>query len=347
MGRPNIIVNFLTAAKTAITRSERGIVALVVTDTTKTVTLTTYKSITEVKSTDWTAENYQIIKETFLDGVTCVHVVRATDFEDAIPTLDSLKINWLAHISSTQTDVVDYVETRNAGGTSAKIKAVVYFATAPDNDHIVNFVNTKVKRTDGTEADGYKYLGRIAGMLAALPLNKSATYYTFSDLDSVTDVEKIDDDVEAGKFVLFNDYGKVRCARAVNSATTVTKEDLKKITIIEGMDLVREDIIETFKNDYVGKYKNTLDNQTVFIAAVNTYMKQLASEGVLSPDYDNKAEIDIETQRAALIAAGVKGAEDFDDTEVKNHPYSSYVYVLANVLFTDAIEDLQFNCYMN
>ncbi len=347
MGRPNIIVNFLTAAKTAITRSERGIVALVVTDATKTATLTTYKSITEVEATDWTAENYRIIKETFLDGVNCIHVIRAETFGDAKAVLDSLKINWLAHISSTQTDVVEYVKTRNAGSTSAKIKAVVYSATAPDSDHIVNFVNTKVKSTDGTEVDGYKYLGRIAGMLAALPLNKSATYYIFSDLESVTDVDKIDEDVEAGKFVLFNDYGKVRCARAVNSATTAEKEDLKKITIIEGMDLVREDIIETFKNDYVGKYKNTLDNQTVFIAAVNTYLRQLASEGVLSPDYSNKAEVDIETQRAALIAAGVKGAEDFDDTEVKNHPYSSYVYVLADVLFVDAIEDLQFNCYMN
>lgn len=347
MGRPNIIVNFLTAAKTAITRSERGIVALVVADTTKTATLNTYKSITEVKAADWTAENFQIIKETFLDGVNCVHVVRAAEFTAAKTVLDGLKINWLVHIDETQTDVVSYVETRNAGGPSAKIKAVVYSATAPDDDHIVNFANTKVKRTDGTEVDGYKYLGRIAGMLAALPLNKSATYYTFTDLESVTDVEKIDEDVEAGKFVLFNDYGKVRCARAVNSATTAAKEDLKKITIIEGMDLVREDIIETFKNDYVGKYKNTLDNQTVFISAVNTYMKQLAAEGVLSPDYDNKAEIDVETQRAALISAGVKGAEGFDDTEVKNHPYSSYVYVLANVLFVDAIEDLQFDCYMN
>ena len=76
-------------------------------------------------------------------------------------------------------------------------------------------------------------------------------------------------------------------------------------------------------------------------------MKQLAAEGVLSPDYDNKAEIDVETQRAALISASVKGAEDFDDNEVKNHPYSSYVYVFANVLFVDAIEDLQFDCYMN
>ena len=44
MGRPNIIVNFLTAAKTAITRSERGIVALVVADTTKTVTQKRYRS---------------------------------------------------------------------------------------------------------------------------------------------------------------------------------------------------------------------------------------------------------------------------------------------------------------
>lgn len=349
MGAPNIVVEFLTKANTAITRSERGIVCLVVSDTTKTTRLTEYKSLTEIVETDWTAENLQIIKDALADGPNKVYVVRigtSETFETIEPTLDALKINWIAHIAQDQTDIVEYVKTRNLGGGSAAIKAVVYSQTA-DDIHVVNFANTKVTRTDGTELAGYKFLGRIAGMLAATPLDRSATYYIFDDLQSVEEPADIDDAVDAGNFVLCNDYGTVKVVRAVNSATKVEKEDLKKITIVEGMDLMKEDIMETFKNQYVGKYKNNLDNQMVFIAAVNTYFRQLALDEVLNPDYANLAEIDVETQRTALANAGTTEALDWDDDTVKKNPFRSYVFAKANVQLSDAIEDLEFDIYLN
>lgn len=350
MGLPNIVVEFLTKANTAITRSERGIVCLVVDDTTKEVPVSEYSALSEVLSTDWTAGNYAAIKDAFIDGPTKIYVVRIADskeFSDVEAILDTLKFNWLAYIGQTQTAVPDYVEKRNAKPAAAPIKAIVYNQPA-DDMHIVNFTNTKVKRKeDAAEINGYEYLGRIAGMLAALPLDRSSTYYVFDDLDSVVDVADQDSAIDDGEFILFNDYGTVRAARGVNSATTVENEDLKKITIVEGMDLTKEDIITTFKESYIGKYKNTVENQTVFMAAVNTYFRQLAMEGVLSPDFNNLAEIDVETQRAAWVGVGKTEALDWDAATVKNNPFKTYVYLLANVRYSDAIEDLQFNIYMN
>lgn len=350
MGLPNITVEFLTKAKTAITRSERGIVCLVVDDTTKETAVSEYSALSEVLSTDYTAENYAAIEDAFTDGPTKVYVVRIPDskaFTDIEATLDTLKFNWLAYIGQTQTAVPTYVESRNAKPAAVPIKAVVYNQPA-DDPHVVNFTNTKVKRKDdAAEIDGYKYLGRIAGMLAALPLDRSSTYYIFNDLESVVDVADAGSAVDDGEFVLFNDYGTVRVARGVNSATTVENEDLKKITIVEGMDLMKEDIITSFKESYIGKYKNTVDNQTVFMAAVNTYFRQLEIEDVLSRDFDNLAEIDVEKQRKAWISAGKTEAMDWDTETVKKNPYKTYVYLQANVRFSDAIEDLQFNVYMN
>lgn len=350
MGLPNIVVEFKTKANTAIVRSERGIVCLVVNDATKTDTLYTYRSITEVVTEDWTADNLQAIKDAFHDGPTRVHVVRIQEegtFEDAAATLDSLKINWLAYIGEEQDAVAEYVKTRNAQKGAVPIKAVVSGVAAEDI-HAVNFSNTAVKRT-GADADtaAYLYLGRIAGLLAALSLEKTATYYIFDDLQSVTDVEDADTAIEAGQFILFNEYGTVRVARAVNSATKVEKEDMKKIAIVEGMDLMREDIMATFKEQYVGQYKNTADNQAVFIAAVNGYFRALGMSGVLDPNYANLAEIDAETQRAELVKSGITGAIEWDDATVKNNPHRSYVYVKANVRFSDGIEDLEFKIYMN
>lgn len=349
MGLPNILVEFLTKAKTAIKRSERGIVCLVLSDETKTDRMTVYKSLPEVVPEDWSAENLQIIKETLLDGPNKVMVVRLgaeESFTDIKSVLDSVKINWLAHISADQTAAVEYVKMRNLLGGSAATKIVTYNQAA-DDIHIVNLVNPKVTRNDGVEIDSYKYLGRLAGAFAALPLNRSATYYVFDDLKSVKEPEDVNVAIDAGGFVLINDYGTVKAARAVNSATKVEKEDLKKITIVEGMDLMKEDIIETFKDQYVGKYKNNLDNQMVFIAAVNTYFRQLAMDEVLNPDYANLAEIDVEKQREALANAGTTEALDWDDDTVKKNPFGSYVFAKANVQLSDAIEDLEFDIYLN
>lgn len=350
MGLPNITVDFLTKAQTAVARSERGIVCLVVDDTTKETAVSEYGALSEVLSTDYTADNYAAIRDAFIDGPTKVYVVRIPDsktFVDIESALDALKINWLAYIGQTQTAVPTYVKARNAKPAAAPIKAVVFNQPA-DDMHVVNFANTKVKRKDdAAEVDGYKYLGRIVGMLAALPLDRSSTYAICNDLESVVDVADADSAVDDGEFVLFNDYGTVRVARGVNSATTVENEDLKKITIVEGMDLTKEDIITTFKENYIGKYKNDVENQTVFMAAVNTYFRQLTTEGVLSPDFSNLAEIDVETQRQAWIAAGKTEAMDWDTETVKKNPFKTYVYLLANVRFSDAIEDLQFDIYMN
>lgn len=351
MGLPNIVVEFLTKANTAITRSGRGIVCLVLNDETKSdQTLYEYKSVLDMATADWTADNAKALTDAFIDGPSKVYAVRLgadETFADAQATLDTIKINWLAYVGSTQTDVSAYVKARNLKPVSAAIKAVVH-KQAADDTHVVNFTNAKVKRkTDTAEIDGYKYLGRIAGMLAALPMDRSCTYYEFDDLESVTDAADIDDAVDGGEFVLFNDYGTVKVARGVNSATTVDKDDLKKITIIEGMDLIKEDIKETFKNQYVGKYKNNLDNQMVFIAAVNTYFRQLEMDEVIDNEFDNKADVDVEKQRKAWAEAGTTEALDWDDAETKKMTFKSYVFLTGDVKLLDAIEDLDFSIYMN
>lgn len=352
MGKPTITLEFLNKANTAISRSEKGIVAIVLTDATKQTKLATYKRTEEVVEGDWTAENYTLILDALKDGANKVHVVRLASTEtfsaNAVPILDTLKINWLCFVSQTQTDVPTYIKARNAKGNSCLTKAVVYNASSPDDTHIVNFANTKVRKKGASaELDGWKFMPRLCGMLAALPMDRSCTYYVFDDLESVTDVTNVDDAVDAGKFVLFNDFGTVKVARGVNSSTTAEREDMKKITIIEGMDLMREDIIETFKNRYVGKYKNSQDNQMVFISAVNGYFRALAYEEVLNPDSDNLADIDVESQRAAWVKAGKTEALDWSDKTVKANPFRSTVFVKANVMFIDAIEDLEFKVYLN
>lgn len=181
-------------------------------------------------------------------------------------------------------------------------------------------------------------------------MNRSLTYYVFSDLkawdDSYINTENpIGAWITKGFLTLINDDDEVKCGRAVNSLVTFTStdtEDMSNIIIVESMNLILEDIYTTFKDYYVGKYKNTLSNQRLFISSVNSYFRTLQGEEILDDAYDNHAEIDIETQRNAWTSIGKEEAEDWTDLKVQQMSFRTNVYLAGDVKITNCMEDLRF-----
>lgn len=358
IGLPQIIINFIKSAATAIARSAKGIVLIVIkdeTDATFSIKEYNYASEAALDQAKYTASNYQQISDAFLGTPNKVYVVRIAllgTFADAVATIDTLKFNWICLADGTAADqqaLATYVKGKNAVNKVRKIKAVTYDATVTDDMHIVNFTNATITRIGGSALAGWNYVGRIAGTLAGLPFTRSITYYVFADLEHVAELADMNAAIGAGEFILMNDYGEVKCARGVNSLVTVganLTEDMKKITIVEAMDQILEDIATEFKNNYVGKYKNKYDNQALFISAVNGYFKALANEDVLDDEYTNEALIDVEAQRQAWLTSGKGEAADWDEVTVKNNTFGSYMYLAGNVKILDAIEDLTFNVNM-
>ena len=117
---------------------------------------------------------------------------------------------------------------------------------------------------------------------------------------------------------------------------------MKKIIIVEAMNLILEDIYSTFKDFYIGKYKNSYDNQCLFISAVNSYFRQLAREEILDPEYENCSYVDVEAQREAWLAIGKTEAADWTEAQVKKMTFKSFIYLAGQVKILDAIEDLKF-----
>lgn len=354
MGLPTINVVFTEKAQTAVVRSGRGVVGVVLHDATKETVLHTYKSLAEVKSEDFTAENMKIIKDVFREGPSTVHIVRLTaeqQFTDAEKTLDSLNLNWMCYVGETQDGVAEYVKARNEKNIPRNLKAVMYNVTA-DDKHIANFTNEKVtqKGENGKsdeEIEGKNYVARMAGMLAALPMTRTATYFVMNDLSAIQEKEDPGASIDSGELVLVNDYGTIRVGRGVNSLTTGDNEDLKDIAVVEAMDLIREDIMVTFKNYYCGQYKNNLDNQKLFIAAVNKYFRDLADEGILNNQVDNLASIDVDTQRKKWVESGKSEASEWSDEEVEKHPFGRFIFLKADISILQGLEDLQFNISMS
>ena len=386
IGLPKVDVIFTGLANTAVVRSGRGIACLIINDNTGMDTLELsktkkenvvneedlkvksvitedkilkqYKGFTEVEKTDYAEENYKIIEDVFLTELNKLYVIKIPNdktFDDIKPFIKK-DINWITYIGETreeQKKLADFVKLENKS-RSKRLKAICYNLQEAEADdmHIVNFVNASVIKADGKSLVGYKYLGRLLGVLAGCRMDMSVTYNILSDLNNVEqigDTDAINEAIGKGKFVLINDDDGVRIARGVNSLQKNDKEhteDMKYITIVEAMDLIYEDIVNTFKQVYLGRFKNSYDNQVLFISAINSYFRDLAREEILDPNYNNISFVDIEKQRETWIENGKLEATNWSDIQVKNNTFRTNVYLQANVKFLNAMEDLLFIVHM-
>ncbi|MCG7410577.1 phage tail sheath protein [Paenibacillus sp. ACRRX] len=357
IGLPKIEITFKQLAQTAIARSARGIVALIVKDKTDTTfEVKEYKLASEVEAAKYTIANAKYIKDVFEGGPSKVIVVRVepdskTASADAVKALGSRKYNWIGFAEGAVADqqaLVAYVKEQETANKK-NIKAVVYNTTSPDSMSVVNFVNEDVTYQDGKTVTGDKYVARLLGVFAGLPMTQSGTYKPLAELSIVKEPTDVEAAINAGKLVLINDEDTVRIGRAVNSLVTLgngKSEDMKKIIVCETIHLIKEDIFSTFKNDYLGKYKNKYDNQVLFISAINTYFDILASEDILDPEYDNRCFVDVETQRKAWIESGKAEAQDWDDASVRIKTFRSNVFLGGSVKILDAMEDFTFTVNM-
>lgn len=345
MGLPNIFVNFEGTATTAIERSARGTVCLILEETTASVN--TYTNFGDVSVGDYTAANYDYIRLAFLSNTNKVIVI-------AVETTETVSIEGLTEASKHNFDYL-VAPTATTGDNTVivswigeqralnKVYKAVLANTIANKEYIINFATPNVV----TNTDSYstaEYCCRIAGILASLSLDKSATYYKLDDVTSITASTTPDADINAGKLILVSDGESVKIGRAINSLTTTTATktaEFKKIKIIEGMDTIKRDIKNAFENTFVGQYVNNYDNQVILISAINTYFKALQGS-VLDNNHENIASVDLDAQRTVWTTAGVD-VSGLNDLELKLKTYASNVYLTANLKFLDAIEDLTFN----
>ena len=350
MGLPKILIEFKTLADTIIQRSERGIVAVILKDNSNNTESYTYTQEKDIVKSHYTATNLAYLSLVFKGNPSKVIVERINADGDISTALERLKNKqWyyltVPQITAEEIDTVSQYIIEMRTQYHKTFKAVLPNCPA-GHEGVINFATDNMKV--GTKVySTAEYSARIAGILAGLPLNRSCTYYTLDEVESITESVTPDEDIDNGKLILINDGTKIKIARGVNSLVKFDEnkgKDFAKIKIVEAVDMIRDDIRSTFEDGYVGKVENSYDNKVVFIAAVNKYFKDLASRGVLYDQFDNKADIDIEATRDWLVQS--KDISEWDDEQIKMANTGTYVFVKANIQIQDAIEDLNFKIYI-
>ncbi|MBY2345636.1 phage tail sheath protein, partial [Clostridioides difficile] len=225
-------------------------------------------------------------------------------------------------------------------------KAVLPNISDANEKAIINFATTGIKVGEKSYTTA-EYTARLAGILAGISLSESCTYFILDEVTEIEPTENPDEAVEEGKLILINNNG-IRIARGVNSLITLSKEDtedLKKIKIVEAIDMIQDDILQTWNENYVGKVTNKYDNKILFLSAVNNYFKELQRDEVLDNSQEAYAQIDIEAHKKYLKEKGIDYSE-MTEQQIKEANTGSYVFVEGNITITDAMEDLKFKIYM-
>lgn len=356
---PSIDITFKQLASSFVERSQRGNVLLILKDDTdKTFSVKDYSLSTDVTAdaSKYTAANLQYIKDAMVglpNKITTIRIDTTAELSVALAIASGYSTGWIGIAEGTteeQGELATWIKQQRS--LKKTIKGIVYKPTTPpDSEAIANLSIDKVTFSDSRgEQTGDKFVASLLGFLAGCNVEKGSTYLQMTNLTSVTAM--LDADVntalEAGKFMLINDEGKVRIGAGINSLTTLgtdKTEDFKYIEVVETMDLILDDIRKTFKNDFINKYRNKTDNQMIFISAVNSYFRSLASSDILDSNYNNTSYIDTVAQKNAWIAVDAT-AKDWTEVKVKNMAFKKQMFLAGNIKILQSMTDLSFNIAM-
>lgn len=372
-GLPLVLINFRTQGTTAIKRSARGIVAMILHDGSKNeIQQFRISDTTDIPDEILSAKSVELVK-LCLKGTplrVLLYVIpevgtevepdgHLTDQNDVLDLIQAVKWNWICNPTSTGTEQADLsswvVAQRN---NKRKTFKAVCAKQAADHEGIVNFCTDDIVAENGTDENGdpvyttynaVQYTARIAGILAGLALDRSATYFSLTEVQSVESYTDIEERIDKGQLLLFDeqDGNGVKIARACNSLITFTTdkgEDFRYIKIIEALDLITDDVRDTFKKYYVGKVINDYNHKMLFITAVLVYFDEIKGNVL---DRDGKNTVDIDEQ-AQLNYAKLKGekTEDMSAMEIRKYNTGTKVMLAGNVKPVNAMEDLTINFVM-
>lgn len=308
------------------------------------------------------------VTDTIVETVT-VTVDATVTQADALKKCAHVKFNYICHPTGKpkdQQNLATWVATQRANKHKT-FKAVVA-KYAADNYGVINFTTggikvlnpayvTALEEAGGDESQvddlivkyltytAAQYTGRIAGILAGLSLDRSATYYTLTEVAEVDDYDDIDSHINNGELCLFDekDDNGVKIARGCNSLTTFTSEvgeDFRFIKIVEAIDLIKDDIRDAFRNDYVGKVKNDYSNKTLFISAIHSYFNGLKGN-VLDTTSSNSNYVEIDyTRNYNYAKAHGKDVDSMTRQQILEVNTGTQVFLTGRITVVNAMEDL-------
>ena len=291
---------------------------------------------------------------------------------DALKNAAVLKFNYICHPTGNtqdQEDLATWIKSQRRNKYKT-VKGIVANVDA-DSYGVINFTtgNIRVVNPEYTDAllaaegvtesvpstipqyltyTAAEYTARILGAACGISLDRSLTYYEFSEIIDCDVYDDVDEHISNGELCLINegDGNGVKIARGCNSLHTFTTDvgqDFRYIKIVETIDLITDDIRETFRTEYLGKVLNDYDHKMLFIAAILVYFEELKGN-ILdnSPTASNTVDIDFEANKNYAKLKG-KNTSELSDQEIREFNTGTNVFLDGSITPVNAMEDLKVN----
>ena len=332
MGLPVIDISFKQLAKTAVIRSERGIVALILKDSEK-ASLTIFDE-GDIPSS-LTEPNQGLIKDVLKGSPNKIELYVLGEEEEtseALTYFEGVEFNLMCMPSAESADVTAIKTFIKKMNEVVKYKCDAILAN--ENKNIV---------VNGESVTTANHTARIAGLIEGTPLHQSITFATLSDVDAIENLtkEQADSRIDAGELILVREMGKVRVARGVNSLTTLTDvkgNAFQKIKLRKTLNLIHNDLRRVIVEKYIGKVPNNYDNKCVLITEIKNYLDELSSEQLI--EKVNTVGIDLIAQKKWLKDNTNLDVNAMSEQEIKEANTQSNVFIAISLKVVDAMEDI-------
>ena len=352
MGMPIEKIELQALAENASARSVRGIVMLILDD--KVTGVHKYARKRNVKET-YSAENMAIISKCFIKynvrnmKVVCYDSTNTETIQTALDKIDGVKFNYLACPTATEEAdkklIGDFIKEQRKQN-NILVHAIIN-AYAGDDEGIINFPHNSVT-VDKETLTGVQYCVDVACMCATSAINKSMTNKQAQGVTEVSEIADEDKAIEDGQLILTydNDLEYFVFARGVNSKTTIgegEKEQLKKIRIVEILDMIRDDTKLEWKSNYKGKKENTFDERQNLCTKYNLYLNTLSRKKYLNNavEYKSYCEQNIEAMKNYLEDERGIDVSELEDNEILTHDFGEHVFLKMHIYPIDVMEDIE------
>ncbi len=344
MGLPVIDITFKQLAKTATVRSQRGIVALILKDTTK-ASLTVFDE--GDISTDLTEANQGLIKDVLKGSPNKIELFvlgEDTEIAEALTYFEGVEFNLMCMPGAEASDVTAIKSFIKKMNEVVKYKCDAILANeSADSEAIINYTADGIV-VNGKSVTTANHTARMAGIIEGTSLSQSITFATLSDVESIENLtkEEADTRIDNGELILVREMGKVRVARGVNSLTTLTDTKgnaFQKIKLRKTLNLIHNDLRRVIVEKYIGKVPNNYDNKCILITEIKNYLEELSNEQLI--EKINEVGIDLTAQKKWLKDNTNLDINTMSEQEIKEANTQSNVFLAISLKVVDAMEDIK------
>lgn len=291
---PGSYINFVSASKASATLGDRGIVAIALplgVSAGSVISMTRSEFVQNAQTLTGKAYNSADLlplREIFCNANKVYVYDLGTDssytVSNACAALEPYEFNVLCAYTGNTSDISSYITQIKSwrDDMGKKCQLVVYNATSPDYEGVINVVSTvEEASSDESTANAYELAAWVAGAEAACAINSSCTNMKYNGELTIV-CNKTQSQLEAcitsGQIAFHLVYGDVCLLEDVNSLTTTSTdkgEDFKSNQTIRVIDQIANDIAKLFNTKYLGKIPNNASGRVSLWADIVSHHRQL------------------------------------------------------------------------